>query len=198
MNRNEHLAFCSKCTKRKFDFNKGIVCSLTMEHADFTNYCQDFSTDPKELKIQVENAETILEDKAGLSRRFKTSKILNDYKNQNFRNEFRAKKRLFNFWNSSLMPVLTLTELGFYYKDQFYGWSQVIVSQIIIFTTSNSSVYILQVIIYSSKLLQINLGEDFKIPFINTLLNATPEEIGASFEHHKIQFWENQKEHNTR
>ncbi|WP_425391191.1 hypothetical protein [Ekhidna sp.] len=195
MTRTEHLAFCSKCTNRKTDFDKGIVCSLTMEHADFIDYCPDFSTDPKELKIQLENAETILEDKAGLSRRFKTSKILNDFKNQNFRNEFTEKKGLFNFWKSELKPVLTLTELGFQHKDQFYRWSQVIDSQITQFNTSNSTVWTLQLVIYPSQLIQISIGEQFHIPFFNNItgLDGTPEEIGASLEHHKLKFWKNHK-----
>lgn len=45
MTRKEQLLFCEKCTNRKMDIDKGIVCSLTYEHATFLNNCYDFTED---------------------------------------------------------------------------------------------------------------------------------------------------------
>nr|WP_321451585.1 toxin-antitoxin system YwqK family antitoxin [uncultured Carboxylicivirga sp.] len=46
MTRQEQLEFCKKCTKRKSDINRGIICSITNEKADFENECKDFEEDP--------------------------------------------------------------------------------------------------------------------------------------------------------
>ena len=45
MTRNEHLAFCKKCTNRSFDPKKGITCKITNDIADFEDSCKDFSLD---------------------------------------------------------------------------------------------------------------------------------------------------------
>ena len=50
MDRKAHLLFCEKCVNRKFDSEKGVVCKLTNEQADFEAYCSDF----KENKLALE------------------------------------------------------------------------------------------------------------------------------------------------
>ena len=45
MTREQHLEFCQKCTNRKMDFQKGLVCNLTNELATFENECLDFYLD---------------------------------------------------------------------------------------------------------------------------------------------------------
>ncbi len=45
MTRQEYLEHCLICTKREHTMKKGIVCSLTMEHADFENKCENFEKD---------------------------------------------------------------------------------------------------------------------------------------------------------
>lgn len=45
MTREEQLVHCKKCTKRKMDFQQGLVCSLTNEHANFENECPNFIFD---------------------------------------------------------------------------------------------------------------------------------------------------------
>lgn len=45
MKREEHLKFCEICEKRKFDFHKGLLCSLTNELADFDDTCKSFEKD---------------------------------------------------------------------------------------------------------------------------------------------------------
>lgn len=42
MDRKEQLKFCKICTKKEVSFEKGIICSLTGEHAIFTDVCPDF------------------------------------------------------------------------------------------------------------------------------------------------------------
>ncbi|MFD2562152.1 hypothetical protein [Aquimarina rubra] len=46
MTREEHLAFCKKCTNREMDLKQGLVCALTKEKANFINDCRDFVLDP--------------------------------------------------------------------------------------------------------------------------------------------------------
>lgn len=47
MDRNHRLAICQQCKKRGFNPNRGIVCSLTNEHATFERSCPDYEEDPK-------------------------------------------------------------------------------------------------------------------------------------------------------
>jgi rhomboid protease GluP len=42
MTREEQLNFCENCDHKGFNMNKGIVCSLTGEKADFEDDCPDF------------------------------------------------------------------------------------------------------------------------------------------------------------
>lgn len=45
MTRQEHLNYCSICTKRVYDKKKGILCSLTNEYANFEQKCPDYFYD---------------------------------------------------------------------------------------------------------------------------------------------------------
>lgn len=40
-----NLDYCKRCKKRKFDFQRGIVCSLTSEKPTFEDTCPDFDSD---------------------------------------------------------------------------------------------------------------------------------------------------------
>lgn len=46
MDRNYRLKFCEQCTKRNFNPQKGLVCSITNEYATFDRSCADFNEDP--------------------------------------------------------------------------------------------------------------------------------------------------------
>jgi len=50
MEREERLAYCKKCKKRKFSREKGLVCSITDEYATFDDTCLDFEEDIIEQK----------------------------------------------------------------------------------------------------------------------------------------------------
>lgn len=43
MTRDQHLQFCKKCDNKKLDLERGLVCSLTNEFADFSVSCDNFS-----------------------------------------------------------------------------------------------------------------------------------------------------------
>ena len=45
MTRKEQLVFCERCTNRKMDIEKGILCSLTNEYATFTAECHEYLED---------------------------------------------------------------------------------------------------------------------------------------------------------
>jgi hypothetical protein len=47
MLRQERLKYCKTCQKREFDFNKGILCSITKDYADFEDSCLDYLIDEK-------------------------------------------------------------------------------------------------------------------------------------------------------
>lgn len=47
MTRKEHLQFCSKCTRRKFNEQVGLICSITDQKADFDPVCNHFDRDAK-------------------------------------------------------------------------------------------------------------------------------------------------------
>lgn len=40
-----NIEYCKKCKKRKFDSNRGIICSLTEEKPNFIDNCGDFEKD---------------------------------------------------------------------------------------------------------------------------------------------------------
>ncbi len=45
MNREKQIEYCKNCTKRLFDLNQGILCSLTNQKADFQDECGSFEID---------------------------------------------------------------------------------------------------------------------------------------------------------
>ena len=45
MTRDQHLEFCGRCTNRKFDADRGIVCGLTNDIAAFESTCDNYSID---------------------------------------------------------------------------------------------------------------------------------------------------------
>lgn len=60
MTRDERLEFCKICNQRKLDVNIGLICSVTMKHADFEESCSDFQKDDNEkdrlLRRELESA----------------------------------------------------------------------------------------------------------------------------------------------
>jgi len=63
MTREQHLVFCKKCSNRKMDMQKGIICSLTEKQADFTEKCPDFKLDEKIKNDTLKNIELIRPNK---------------------------------------------------------------------------------------------------------------------------------------
>lgn len=55
MTREEHLKSCKICKNKKFDRNKGIVCKLTNEIADFEETCSNFEEDIELVKEKEYN-----------------------------------------------------------------------------------------------------------------------------------------------
>ena len=54
LTRAEHVAICQTCQKSVFNAKKGIVCSLTGEHANYdTLTCPDFLKDEVAFKRQI-------------------------------------------------------------------------------------------------------------------------------------------------
>ena len=51
--------FCRKCTKRKFDASKGIICSLTFEKPDFEHSCNDYVEDEEAARQIVDATEEV-------------------------------------------------------------------------------------------------------------------------------------------
>lgn len=60
MTRDQHLEFCNRCTNRKFDGNKGVICAITNEIAAFENSCDNYKEDVN--VPQPEKPVTIIEE----------------------------------------------------------------------------------------------------------------------------------------
>lgn len=65
MTRKEMVEYCSLCVNRKMDEEKGLVCGLTNEYADFEGQCENFKGDEHEieernLRKRQENSKTII------------------------------------------------------------------------------------------------------------------------------------------
>ncbi len=52
MTRKESVEYCSLCKNRKMDEEKGLVCGLTNNYADFESECKDFKRDEYEMEIR--------------------------------------------------------------------------------------------------------------------------------------------------
>lgn len=52
MTREEHLKFCKVCINRKTDRDKGLICRLTNEIANFEEHCPNFEIDESVQIIQ--------------------------------------------------------------------------------------------------------------------------------------------------
>jgi hypothetical protein len=65
MTREQHLAFCEKCTNKKMDDASEIVCKITDEKANFVNECKDFTIDTSMTNQFIEN--TVSFDELALS-----------------------------------------------------------------------------------------------------------------------------------
>ena len=63
MNREYHLSFCKICTNRKSNLEKGLVCSLTNNIADFKDNCSTFDQDKAEFKKYKKRFEDEVNDK---------------------------------------------------------------------------------------------------------------------------------------
>jgi antitoxin component YwqK of YwqJK toxin-antitoxin module len=59
MTRDQHLEFCSRCTNRKFDSEKGIICQITNDIAAFENTCAEFTADATVKTPSAPAAESI-------------------------------------------------------------------------------------------------------------------------------------------
>jgi len=65
MERAEQLKLCKICAKRKFDFNRGIICGLTDEPATFEGTCDTYEKDDEAIRA-LETEALYLDD--GLTR----------------------------------------------------------------------------------------------------------------------------------
>ncbi|MBK6642975.1 MAG: toxin-antitoxin system YwqK family antitoxin [Bacteroidetes bacterium] len=72
MTREEHIAFCKKCLNRNFDSNKGLICSLTGEIADFEENCESFKLDES---VKAEVKETTIVNTEELTKELDGNKI---------------------------------------------------------------------------------------------------------------------------
>ncbi len=64
MNRKDQLDFCKVCIHKKNDLQKGIVCALTNERANFKDTCPNFKIDEKRAKEEKEKLLKRIEDGA--------------------------------------------------------------------------------------------------------------------------------------
>ncbi|UCS94602.1 hypothetical protein KZP23_06165 [Echinicola marina] len=56
MTKEQQLAYCKSCSLRKMDGEKGLVCSLTSEKADFIHECPDYKYDPS-VDLQLDHVQ---------------------------------------------------------------------------------------------------------------------------------------------
>lgn len=67
--RDYYVSICQTCSKSFFDRKKGIICSLTNEHAAFEKDCTDYDGEEKAIKRQEANErrkKEELEEEAGI------------------------------------------------------------------------------------------------------------------------------------
>jgi hypothetical protein len=81
MTRDEHLEFCKICVNRKKDMQRGLVCSLTNEIADFDEKCLNYVVDEEEnKKVQLlSNEDTSTEKDSGFFGSWKSALLLSAF-----------------------------------------------------------------------------------------------------------------------
>jgi hypothetical protein len=81
MTRDLRLKFCLLCVNRQYTHDKGYVCQLTKEQADFIDDCRQFKQDDTEFKrLSIEKIDSYgLGDKKGFWKDFFKEKNV-DYK----------------------------------------------------------------------------------------------------------------------
>lgn len=52
MDRTEHVRVCKRCSNRKFDKHKGLICGLTDEVATFEVQCFSYVRDEKAIELE--------------------------------------------------------------------------------------------------------------------------------------------------
>ncbi len=60
MDRKAQLVYCKKCKHKKFDIQKGIICALTNDVADFTDVCLHY--DGEEIEVKAAKMELPKQD----------------------------------------------------------------------------------------------------------------------------------------
>ncbi len=55
MTREDYIKICGTCTKRSFDPNQGLVCSISKEIASFDGDCSDYQEDEIEKERTIIN-----------------------------------------------------------------------------------------------------------------------------------------------
>lgn len=74
MTREERLEYCQVCTKRKMDWNKGLLCGLTGEAAAFEQTCDSFQQDEKEVEYVQKRQIAVDESQIGDPKDFRKNK----------------------------------------------------------------------------------------------------------------------------
>jgi hypothetical protein len=226
MTRNEQLAFCSICTKRKFDIDHGLICGLTNLKADFEHECGYFQFDPKEFKERSRNASYKLDEISAqkLENNYRTADLLVELQNVELKSEFRNSEKTGWFqlalgigltlywiylviWDTNYRnnpwslfiiglgivnmffgyralkdqtPKLVFDNAGISFRKMKIPWSQVVESHICECPSKHSNVFSLRICLYPSTIETIEIAE----------LNGTAAQIGASFEQHRLNYWE--------
>jgi len=54
MNREDQIKWCKKCQHKKIDIQRGIVCGLTNELANFRDFCPDFEKSLEAIKNEAD------------------------------------------------------------------------------------------------------------------------------------------------
>lgn len=73
--REQQMEFCKICTNRKFDAQRGLLCGLSNEFANFDGTCVDFTVDENQKKRNLQfDIRTAGSDGASRSIDFKKNK----------------------------------------------------------------------------------------------------------------------------
>lgn len=67
MTREEHLVFCKACKNQDFDPNKGVICKLTSQIADFEGQCESYLEDVTKINNNRNELNSI-KDNSGRAR----------------------------------------------------------------------------------------------------------------------------------
>jgi len=151
MTRQERLKYCKTCNHKKFNFDKGIICSLTNNIANFEDLCENYLKDEK--LVSLEN--------------FKTEKAKSKKKKKSKTNYIPEKLTLNDF---GLLISINLFSVFLYRLYSYLDINTPSMVNLLVFIIVIISSNIVTILLRERKIIKYRFKENLKFNIIYSIL----------------------------